>query len=230
VFGFFKEAAVVSRSLKVHPQFLESVGAAYEQALMSSRCSQKEFAELIKVTDTKIGMGVDTLNKFLKGEAIDRPYFFAICDRIGLRQKISKIGIPGDADPEIAQKERDGLLEMAFAPELKGGELATMPGVIDADYVDVRDEQQKPGQGSETTPSISIEQETETNEGFMFGHSGQVNINQAGQSQPSEPEGQKAADAEPVVPQTAKSVKQSAKINKGFMFGSSDQVNIHSKE
>ena len=220
----------MSRSLKVHPQFLESVGAAYEQALMSSRCSQKEFAELIKVTDTKIGMGVDTLNKFLKGEAIDRPYFFAICDRIGLRQKISKIGIPGDADPEIAQKERDGLLEMAFAPEQKGGELATMAGVIDADYVDVRDEQQNADQGSETTSSISIEQEVETNEGFMFGHTGQVNIDQEDKSQPSEPERSKTDHEESDVPQTPKSVKQAAKVNTGFMFGSSDRVNISSRE
>ena len=228
---------MVSRSLKVRPECLEMVNAAYEDAYYSS-CftSQKEFAKKIPLPGAPIskdgelqkGISLDVLKNFLKGKAIDRFYFFAICHRIG--QKALKTGIPGDADPEIAQKERDGLLEMAFAPEQKGGELATMAGVIDADYVDVRDEQQNADQGSETTPSISIEQEVETNKGFMFGHTGQVNIDQEDKSQPSEPERSKADNEESAVPQTPKSVKQAAKVNTGFMFGSSDRVNISSRE
>ncbi len=172
---------MVARSLKVHPQFLKSVKASYERELMNSRCStEQEFASLIplpintnrdKEDEKQVeGMSRDTLKKFLDGKPIDRPFFYAICDRIG--QKESKIGIPGDADPDLAVKEQDNLLDMAIAPGLRRGELAKVPGVIDAEYVDVKDTQQDGAQGAESTSQISIEEEVETNEGYMFGHSG----------------------------------------------------------
>jgi len=80
------ETGMPSRSLKVHSHYTATVNAAYEQEYGNGRySSQREFAALIKVDDTKTGIVRDTLINFLAGEAVDRPYFFALCDRLGLK-------------------------------------------------------------------------------------------------------------------------------------------------
>ena len=225
---------MVSRSLKVRPDCLEMVSAAYEETYNNSRCSSElEFALSIPLPvntnrDKKnekqtVGMSRDTLKKFLKGEAIDRPFFYAICDRIG--KKESDIGITGDADPDLALKERDSLLEMAFAPELRGGELARVPGVIDAEYVDVKDTQQDSEQGAESTSKISIKQDIDTLEGLAVGHSPQTNRASANETTQREGAPNQVVENSLDVKQTVRVVKRS-----GILIGSTEQLNIPSDE
>jgi len=77
-----------SRSLCVHPDWIEQVNQAYKTAYEISRCpNQKDFADRIDVSPTQVGLSIDTLNKFLAGcEAgkVDRAYFYALCKRLKL--------------------------------------------------------------------------------------------------------------------------------------------------
>ena len=166
-------------------------------------------------------MSRDTLKKFLDGKPIDRPFFYAICDRIG--RKESEIGIPGDADPDLAVKEQDRLLDVAIAPGLRGGELARVPGVIDAEYVDVKDTQQNGEQGAESTSKISIEQDIDTLEGLAVGHSAQTNRVSANETKQQEESPDQVIENSLDVKQTVKVVKHS-----GILIGNTGQLNIAS--
>lgn len=140
-----------SRSLRIHSNYVAAVRAAHRQAYDSSRCSnQREFASLIKVDETKTGMGIDTLNNFLDGKAVDRSYFFALCDRLGL--KASEICIESNIDPALKVKEQDRLFELTVAPLPEEHEMTSIQA--DFDEVDAAPGAENP---FEETPEHSAE-------------------------------------------------------------------------
>jgi len=64
----------MSRSLRVHPQHIETVRLAYRKARFSR---QKELAN-------ELEMSLATVSKFFNGKPVDWDYFEKICDRLGL--------------------------------------------------------------------------------------------------------------------------------------------------
>jgi len=64
----------MSRSLRVHPQHIETVRLAYRKARFSK---QKELAD-------ELEMSLATVSKFFNGKPVDWDYFEEICNRLGL--------------------------------------------------------------------------------------------------------------------------------------------------
>jgi len=118
-----------SRSLCVHPDWIETVQQAYESAYVSSRCpNQQEFVDRIPVSPTKVGLSIDTLNQFRKGESVDRENFYALCDRIGL--KAEQITVARLEETEV-MTEAPPKTALDVAANEPGGELVTLPPVDD---------------------------------------------------------------------------------------------------
>jgi hypothetical protein len=173
-----------SRSLCVHPDWIETVNQAYEDAYVSSRCpNQKDFADRIPVSPTQVGLSIETLNKFRKGESVDREYFYALCDRLGLKAE----------QITVARLETEVLTEappttvMDMAADESGGELATVPPVIDAEYADV----EEPTTQAAVRPKDTIHQKIGTLKNLAAGDVGEYN-RQPG-SAPTSDEGEESS-------------------------------------
>lgn len=210
----------MGRSRKVHPDWTAKVERAYQEAYDSSRCtSQREFAGYIPVGDTQVGLSIDTLNNFLKGGAVDRPYFHAICDRIGVKEAEITSALTEVATLEDAAKNEPG---STIQPLPQDGELMVPPEVIDVEY----DETPENSNPAEPTKLVEIEQEVDAVEGPMVGDADEITVINGEETERSpkaeESEGDQESKSENIkITQKAKVVKKS-----GIMIGRSKRVNI----
>lgn len=215
-----------SRSLCVHPDWIETVQQAYESAYGSSRCpNQKDFADRIPVSPTQVGLSIDTLNKFRQGEPVARGYFYALCDRFGLQAEqvtTGRIEAAVVAEPSTMDV-------IAFAANTSGGELATVPPIIDAAYTDVQHATEQ--DVAKMTKDIEQTIETVEEQAIAVAEAEHVTVNTGDRADQSAAETKTPKPTEPAVPKDIK-VKQSIKTVKrgGIAIGSTTRMTINQPE